>query len=111
MREMLLMISLLGFLLLFRWARKDLHPAFFPALTVSFLSLINCLGGLLGVLAWTAKGLLILGVCLFPVMVLFARANPMMMKRISRTPMMMPAIAIRFPFLSRPGSCPSVLSM
>jgi len=68
MREMLLMISLLGFLLLFRWARKDLHPAFFPALTVSFLSLINFLGGLLGVLAWTAKGLLMLGVCLFPVM-------------------------------------------
>ena len=61
MKIIALWLSLTGFFLAFRWFRKDLHPAFYPGLTVSLLSVLTCLGGMAEVLHETAKGMFILG--------------------------------------------------
>ena len=61
MKIIALWLSLTGFFLAFRWFRKDLHPAFYPGLTVSLLSVLTCVGGMADVLPETVKVLFILG--------------------------------------------------
>ena len=59
------LISLLGFFLALRFIRRELHPAFYPAVTVSLISVALCAGGLLGVLPQAAGALLWLGIACF----------------------------------------------
>lgn len=59
------LISLLGFFLALRFIRRELHPAFYPAVTVSLISAALCAGGLLGVLPQAAGALLWLGIACF----------------------------------------------
>ena len=61
MNVILLLLSLTGFLLACRWFRKELHPSFYPALTVSIISVIVCLGGMAGALRETVSMLFFAG--------------------------------------------------
>ena len=65
MNELLLLLSLTGFFLFFRHFRKDLPASFCPALTVSVISVITCLGGIAGMLSWTVKALFFFGIISF----------------------------------------------
>ena len=61
----LLLFSMEGYFLLLRRLRKDLNPAFYPALTVSIISVMTCLGGMAGLLFWTARALWVIGLSAF----------------------------------------------
>lgn len=79
--EILPCLSLLGYFLFFRRFCRDLRPAFFPALTVSLISLLVFLGGLAGQMMWTGRILFAAGLCCLvffglPVLPQFRRIKP-----------------------------------
>ena len=65
MKGILLLLSLIGFFLALKWFRKDLHPSFYPAVTVSGISVMTCLGGIIGLLGETVNILFFLGLFSF----------------------------------------------
>ena len=59
------LVSLLGFFLFFRWLKRDLHPSFYPALTVFSICTLSCLGGILRILPVVSTVLFYLGCASF----------------------------------------------
>ena len=93
MSEFLLLLSLTGFFLFLRRFRRDLPPAFCPALTVSLISVLVTLGGLAGILAETA------GVLFFSGLLSFAVFGALSLRQALRKQLREPA-----PFLRMLGS-------